>query len=313
MKFGGELESRESLAGGLVDVISLARTPSVYEHHHYPNSPPSDPLTCVYFVVNMSLLDSCCTCATLLSDVKVPYDPESEKPLLYNRRLDCCSRYICAACQHKNPRFTTYCPFCQISTVPTALPKDGLRLPPSYAKTADSRDAFRAASPPPSYDDSMTARPVPDQSTEPPADTEDTVHFLGSGDTLQALSLAYAVPVFILRRHNNLYADQLLQARKWILIPRTHYGGPPLSTAPDPLEEERKTKLRRWMVATKCAEYNVAQLYLKGSDYNLDVAVEAFKADEEWEKNHPLEGKCKGKEKHRSRIGRGGSLGGQLS
>ncbi len=67
------------------------------------------------------------------------------------------------------------------------------------------------------------------------------------------------------------------------------------------------------MVATKCAEYNVAQLYLKGSDYNLDMAVEAFKADEEWEKNHPLDGRGKGKDKRRSRFGRGGSISGQLS
>jgi hypothetical protein len=67
------------------------------------------------------------------------------------------------------------------------------------------------------------------------------------------------------------------------------------------------------MVATKCAEYNVAQLYLKGSDYNLEIALEAFKADEDWEKNHPLEGNGKGRAKPRSRFGRGGSLSGQLS
>jgi len=67
------------------------------------------------------------------------------------------------------------------------------------------------------------------------------------------------------------------------------------------------------MVATKCAEYNVAQLYLKGSDYDLEIAVEAFRADEEWEKKHPLEGKGKGREKPRSRFGRGGSISGQLS
>jgi hypothetical protein len=65
------------------------------------------------------------------------------------------------------------------------------------------------------------------------------------------------------------------------------------------------------MVATKCADYSVAQLYLKGSEYNLDIAVEAFKSDEEWEKNHPLEGKGKEKDRRRSR-GIGGSLANQL-
>lgn len=47
------------------------------------------------------------------------------------------------------------------------------------------------------------------------------------------------------------------------------------------------------MVATKCADYNVATLYLKGSDYNLEVAIETFKADERWEKDHPMKGKAR--------------------
>ena len=258
----------------------------------------------------MSLSDSCCTCATLLSDAKIPYDPESEKPILHNRQLDCCSRYICATCQYKNPRFQSYCPFCQISSGPSALPQAGLRLPPSYSKTAISR--YRDESPPP-YSDLTTPQRVVDQNTEPPADTEDTVHFVGTDDSLQSLSLAYKVPIPVLRQHNNLFSDQLLAARKWILVPKSHYTGPPLSTPPDPEEEERKIKLRRWMVATKCADYNVAQLYLKGSDHSLEIAVEAFKADEEWEKSHPLEGKGKGRERHRSRFGIAGSLSGQLS
>ncbi|KIW34616.1 uncharacterized protein PV07_01386 [Cladophialophora immunda] len=260
----------------------------------------------------MSLADSCCTCATLLSDAKVPYDPHSEKSLLHHRQLDCCSRFICATCQYKNPRFQAYCPFCQISSGPSALPREGLRLPPSYTKTAASRGSRRAESPPPSYDDSIAPRRLPEQSAGPPADTDDTVHFVGSEDSLQSLSLAYKVPIPVLRRYNNLYSDQLLAARKWILVPKSHYTGPPLSTPPDAEEEERKTKLRRWMIATKCADYNVAQLYLKGSDHNLELAVEAFRSDEEWEKSHPLKGKGKESERHRRPYGTGGSISGQL-
>ena len=130
---------------------------------------------------------------------------------------------------------------------------------------------------------------------------------------MQSVSLAYQVAIPVLRRHNNLYADQLLAARKWILIPKSHYMGPPLSKPPDEAEEERKTRLRRWMVATKCADYNVATLYLKGSDYDLELAVECFKADEEWEKSHPLKGKGREIESHGRRFGRGGSISGQLS
>jgi len=127
---------------------------------------------------------------------------------------------------------------------------------------------------------------------------------------MSSLSLAYGVPIPILRAHNNLYQDHLLAARKWILIPKSHYQGPTLSTPPDPEEEEQKNKLRRWMVTTKCADYSVAMLYLKGSDNNLELAIEGFKADEQWEKDHPM----KGKEKARIRPRRfGGSLSSQLS
>ncbi|KIX07423.1 uncharacterized protein Z518_02076 [Rhinocladiella mackenziei CBS 650.93] len=270
----------------------------------------------------MSMPESCCTCATLLSDVKIPYDPDSEKALLHSRRLECCSRQICAPCQYRYPRFRSYCPFCQISSGPSSLPKDGLRLPPSYTTSTHTLSRRnRAETPPPSYDDSISVTPrhrmLSDQpSGNPPPDTEDTVHFISSEDNLQSLSLSYKVPIPVLRQHNNLYSDSLLAARKWILIPKSHYEGPSLSTPPDPEDEQRKLKLRRWMVATKCAEYNVATLYLKGSDYDLDLAVEAFRADEEWERNHPMKGKGKDTEAERRRVGRfgrGGSISGQLS
>lgn len=37
--------------------------------------------------------------------------------------------------------------------------------------------------------------------------------------------------------------------------------------------------------------YDVALLYLQQSDWDLDIAVEAYKEDERWEKEHPLEAK----------------------
>lgn len=243
----------------------------------------------------MSRVEACCTCATLLSDTKVPYDTESEKPICLDRRLECCSRTICATCQYKNSRFQSYCPFCQISSEPTALPSAGLRLPPSYASTSAIFDRDL----PPSYA-SVSAQSA--NGSNPP-ETEDVVHFLNAEDTMHSLSLVYGVPVPVLRAHNKVHSNQLLAARKWILIPKSHYSGPPLSSPPDPEEEERKNKLRRWMVATKCADYNVATLYLKGSDYNLEVAIEAFKADERWEKNHPMKGKG------RARYPQSGTLG----
>ena len=36
--------------------------------------------------------------------------------------------------------------------------------------------------------------------------------------------------------------------------------------------------------------YDVALLYMKQADYDLDLAIEVYKEDERWEKEHPLEG-----------------------
>ena len=265
----------------------------------------------------MSMNEACCTCATLLNDTKVPYDPESEKPLVLDRRLDCCSRTICATCQYKNPRFQNYCPFCQISSTPTALPQTGLRLPPSYTKTGPGETSLRTAlqdsDAPPPYD-SLPQRPsTSSRSTEPPQDTPDTIHHLSPNDTLSSLSLAYSVPITILRQHNSFPpsggADYLIAARKHLLIPASHYTGPSLSTPPDPEEEEKKNKLRRWMVATKCVDYSVAGLYLKGAEWDVEGAVERYRGDEEWERRNPMKGKEKIDKKGWSG---GGSLVGQL-
>ena len=57
------------------------------------------------------------------------------------------------------------------------------------------------------------------------------------------------------------------------------------------------------MVATKCADYEVARLYLKGTDWELQTAIEAFQADERWEKENPMKGKGKEQESVRRRRG----------
>lgn len=251
----------------------------------------------------MSSATACCTCATLLSDTKVPYSTESEKPLTFDRHLDCCGRTICACCQYDNPRFQTYCPFCQISCGPNPLPANGLRLPPAYSTS--SKAATNAQGDlPPAYS-SITALAA--AGSQPP-ESDDVIHYLNPEDSIASLSLGYQVPVPVLRAHNGVYSDNLLAARKWVLVPASHYQGPPLSSPPDPDEEERKNKLRRWMVATKCPDYDVAALYLKGSDYGLEAAVEAFKADEQWEREHPMKGKQRARQGRRISSGLTGQL-----
>jgi hypothetical protein len=274
-------------------------------------------------------MSTCCCCAAYLRDSKLPRSPTSEKPLAFDRHLDCCGRIICAACQYKNPRFETYCPFCQISSEPSALPQNGLRLPPAYSRTdgkpekslrSHLADEHNDTSAPPPYS-SVAAHNRSSASTsdgpQPPTNTPDTIHHLSPSDTIPSLSLAYNVPAPILRSHNALWADHLVSGRKYILIPASHYTGPPLSQPPDPAEEERKVKVRRWMVATKCADYGVAELYLKGADGDLEMAVEAWRADEEWERRNPLgkgkgNGKGMGEGRRRKGSGIGGGLVGQL-
>jgi len=69
---------------------------------------------------------------------------------------------------------------------------------------------------------------------------------------------------------------------------------------------ERKAKLRKFMVNTKCHEYEVAELYLKQADFDLEKSLEIFRADEKWEKENPFNGKGKAKEaKGRRRTGAG--------
>jgi len=150
----------------------------------------------------------------------------------------------------------------------------------------------------------------------------DVLHFVDpSNDTVASLSLRYGVPAGALRSTNGLYADHLLAARRTVLIPGEFYKGG-VSLSPRPLEgeeeETRKGKVRKWMVACKVAEYDIALLYLKQSGYDLEVAIAAYKEDEKWEKEHPLEAARKGKSSvsqptARRRWGFGGSGGGLTS
>jgi len=65
------------------------------------------------------------------------------------------------------------------------------------------------------------------------------------------------------------------------------------------------------MVACKVSDvspkyrYDVALLYLEQVEYDLSAAIEAYKDDERWEKEHPLEANIgKGKGKTRQSVGR---------
>lgn len=122
-----------------------------------------------------------------------------------------------------------------------------------------------------------------------------TLHHLHPSDSIPSLSLSYRIPAPLLRSYNRLPSDHLLPARRTILIPP---GYSSVSLSPHPIESEeetvRKTMIRRWMVATKIADYEVACLYLEQGGWDLDRAVETVLEDERWERDHPNPGR-KGK------------------
>lgn len=61
--------------------------------------------------------------------------------------------------------------------------------------------------------------------------------------------------------------------------------------------------------------YDIAVLYLQQTKYDLDGAVEAYLADEKWEREHPMDVSSKGKATSvpgRRKFGLGTGLSGQL-
>ncbi|KAI1113214.1 hypothetical protein F5Y14DRAFT_452278 [Nemania sp. NC0429] len=251
---------------------------------------------------------ACCTCATLLAEV--PRPRESEKPVPQDRWLECCPRAICGPCIHDNPRFSSYCPFCQISSVDNILPP-GLKDPPSYSASTAAAGSLSFESAPPPYTPTSTYResrdPLDEKSAlkhdEPVA--EDVLHFLDhTRDSINSLSLRYGVPASALRLANNISSDHLLMGRRTVRIPGQYYRGG-VSLSPRPIEgeeeEKRKAKIRRWMVACKVHEYDVAVLYLEKAGYDLQLATDEYFADEEWERTHPVQETRRGKTIIRSR------------
>ncbi|EME47170.1 hypothetical protein DOTSEDRAFT_165998 [Dothistroma septosporum NZE10] len=248
------------------------------------------------------MADACATCASTFGRGT---DPASEKPLLPGRYLHCCGRSICSRCLNQNKRYETYCPYCQITTEPSLLPQ-GLKEPPAYSSLDDRIPPPTQPSPQddelPAYSESQSRHAQSEK--EQPHD--DVLHFLKPDDSLHSLSLAYGVPTHALRRANNVFSDHLIQGRKTVIIPGEYYkGGVSLSPQPVESEEEelKKNKTRRWMMACKVAEYDVAVLYLKQADWDLDAAIEAFKEDEQWEQDHPLDAKSKKQGKMARNVG----------
>ncbi|KAL2129122.1 hypothetical protein VTI74DRAFT_8199 [Chaetomium olivicolor] len=227
--------------------------------------------------------------------------------------------------------------------------KDTSCPPPPYTPTPSSFSPISTpttpSSPPPSQ--ASQFNPKHNSPQEETLNPHYTIHHLRHPphpfpDTLLSLSLQYGIPLAVLRAHNRLApdADYLLAARHTLLIPTAcitrrppnqyspnHSGdeesksgdgsSSSSSLSPHPVEDEaqreRKTAIRRWMVACKEADYDMAVTYLEECGWDLGEAVDRYWGDVEWERAHPLEDIGGGKGNGRSgRWRRGvGMRGGQ--
>jgi len=237
------------------------------------------------------MADACATCASVYNN---PSELASEKPLLPGRYWPCCTRSICTRCLARNKRYASYCPYCQITTEPSLLPQ-GLKDPPAYSSFNDRNHHMveledEPDKDPPAYSKRETVQPLQKkrQDDEP---APDVLHFVTPNDSMHGLALAYGVPIDVLRKTNNVYSDHLLQGRRTVLIPGECYKGG-VSLSPRPVEGEAedamKNKIRRWMMTCKVAEYDVAVMYLKQAEWDLQTAISAYQDDERWEKEHPM-------------------------
>lgn len=211
----------------------------------------------------MAFEDTCCTCAALLSSTPPGYDKNPADWHVHKHVLGCCGRTICSRCISTNKRFAKYCPFCQISFVPSSLPP-GLRDPPTYSPPSppQAQGIEQGQNPeqelPPAYDEHVNTGQSALAEPKNCQVAEDVLHFVNPDhDSISSLSLKYRVPVDVLKRKNDIFADHLLAARRCILIPGEYYGAG-VSFSPQPIDGEeedlKKGKIRRWMMACKVAE-----------------------------------------------------------
>lgn len=208
----------------------------------------------------------CALCAGLLES---PHDGLNEKlPLPSSCQWNCCYRFVCGKCIQKTPRLASYCPLCQISVQPKQT-ISFRKLPPSYEEESTSAAVV-----------ALAEKPGIEMSS-----AGDVVHYVTPEDTVEGLCLTYGVPMSIFQQHNRLFSNNLLAARRTVLIPPGYYAGPSKSPGPERAEEEqRKVQVKRFQLTTKCVEYKVAEWYLREAQWSLEGALMRWADDDEWER-----------------------------
>ncbi|BGP23213.1 hypothetical protein JCM10295v2_002107 [Rhodotorula toruloides] len=183
---------------------------------------------------------------------------------------------------------------------------------------------------PPAYDEHVDEKTV-EADEKKAVRVQPSIHYIRPEETLLGLSMKYGVDGALLCRLNKLPTStlsttpHLLHTREFILLPPDARAS--ISTEPvlPPELERKRLVVRRFMVATKCTDWSMAQTYVDqvfraredearfvqenraargdtGADAQLReggelwAAVEAYQADERWEREQRnLHGGVKGK------------------
>lgn len=186
------------------------------------------------------------------SSCVVCYSFDGEKAIA----TPCCRRFVCRPCVRATPRYGEYCVLCQLPLTEAPYWSDG------------NGNTLGAAQPP-GYDDAMAAAPQYERGRYTSAVGDDgkhgvyaeekravgVQHYVRKEDTVTGLALAYGVDAKLIRKANSIYADHLLQAKAWVVIPGATVS---LSTEPA-ADEEQKVRLKKFMVQTRCADYDMAK------------------------------------------------------
>ncbi|RUS14827.1 hypothetical protein BC937DRAFT_93268 [Endogone sp. FLAS-F59071] len=209
----------------------------------------------------------CLTCHVLVS---IPHALTYMTP--------CCSRWVCDACVSRLPQLLQFCPYCQDPRCGVW----GVREPPPYEDEEKRREYGDEL---PEYEescrDAMETKKMP---LEKEKEDCSAVHYVQPTDTVVGLALKYNVDLTLLRRTNRIFHDNDIHARTALLIPG--YAGLSVSSSPSP-DDERKARLKRFQLQSKCIDPAEARVYMDAAEYNVEDALERYRDDLAWERAHP--------------------------
>jgi len=132
----------------------------------------------------------------------------------------------------------------------------------------------------------QSAPTAPPLTNETPNPSPFIKHEVRDTDTLPGIALKYNTTTQAIKQLNKLASDHVF-TRRYLYIP--HDGQTPLpEQTPDEVSETtvRRRLLKDFMKASKISSKEEAEYYLDESDWNLEMALEVYQKDIEWEKQN---------------------------